>query len=70
MACAWPWWAKVETKGPDVIYWFGRLSPPDLEVQLPAFLAESAFRKRRLSLSHDLPCGCAGVSRSPKSHPG
>ena len=35
------WWARVETKGPDVIYWFGPfVRQASLKEVLPAFLEE------------------------------
>ncbi|MCP9774651.1 DUF1816 domain-containing protein [Cyanobium sp. HWJ4-Hawea] len=35
------WWARVETKSPDVIYWFGPfLSRSTLESNLVAFLSD------------------------------
>ena len=35
------WWAKVETKGPDVVYWFGPFISKDrLEIKLKTFLKD------------------------------
>jgi hypothetical protein len=35
------WWARVETKGPDVVYWFGPfVRQASLQQALPAFLDE------------------------------
>ena len=35
------WWARVETKGPDVVYWFGPfVRQASLNAALPAFLDE------------------------------
>ena len=35
------WWARVETKGPDVLYWFGPfVRQTSLQEALPAFLDE------------------------------
>jgi len=35
------WWAKVETKGPDVTYWFGPFLAQDvLEKELETFLVD------------------------------
>ncbi|MCT0201830.1 DUF1816 domain-containing protein [Synechococcus sp. CS-603] len=48
------WWAKVETKGPNVIYWFGPfVRRRHLEAKLPAFLADLRS-EAPASLSHDL----------------
>ncbi len=35
------WWARVQTKGPDVVYWFGPfVRQTSLQKALPAFLDE------------------------------
>lgn len=35
------WWARVQTKGPDVVYWFGPfVRQTSLQTALPAFLDE------------------------------
>jgi hypothetical protein len=35
------WWARVETKGPDVVYWFGPfVRQASLDAALPAVLDE------------------------------
>ena len=35
------WWARVETKGPDVLYWFGPfVRQSSLREALPPFLEE------------------------------
>jgi len=35
------WWARVETRSPNVTYWFGPfVRRRTLETQLPAFLAD------------------------------
>ena len=35
------WWARVETSGPDVTYWFGPfVTPRGLEKDLPVFLED------------------------------
>ena len=35
------WWARVQTQGPDVTYWFGPfVTRKSLEAQLPDFLAD------------------------------
>jgi hypothetical protein len=35
------WWARVETRSPDAIYWFGPfVRRSTLEVALPAFLED------------------------------
>jgi hypothetical protein len=35
------WWARVETRSPDVTYWFGPyLRRRTLETQLPPFLSD------------------------------
>lgn len=35
------WWARVETKGPEVVYWFGPfVRQASLKDALPAFLDE------------------------------
>ncbi|WP_461556971.1 DUF1816 domain-containing protein, partial [Synechococcus sp.] len=35
------WWARVDTRQPDVIYWFGPyVRRHTLEAKLPAFLAD------------------------------
>ena len=35
------WWARVETRDPDVTYWYGPfVTRKSLKTQLPAFLAD------------------------------
>jgi len=35
------WWARVETRSPDAVYWFGPfVRRRTLETHLPAFLAD------------------------------
>ena len=35
------WWARVQTQGPDVTYWFGPfVTRKSLEKHLPAFVAD------------------------------
>ena len=35
------WWARVETRSPDAVYWFGPfVRRGTLEAHLPAFLAD------------------------------
>ncbi|MEC8441986.1 MAG: DUF1816 domain-containing protein [Cyanobacteriota bacterium] len=48
------WWARVETTGPDVTYWFGPfLSRSGLESQLPTFL-EDISSEQPQSMRHTL----------------
>ena len=48
------WWARVETSGPDVTYWFGPfLSRKGLESQLGVFL-EDIGSEHPQSISHSL----------------
>jgi hypothetical protein len=48
------WWARVETSGPDVTYWFGPfLSRKGLEDQLGAFL-EDIGSEQPQSIRHSL----------------
>jgi len=49
------WWAKVETKGPMFIYWFGPfVRRRHLGGQTAGLSSDLRFGSRRLSLSHDL----------------
>lgn len=35
------WWARVETRSPDCVYWFGPFTRRrSLDAELPAFLAD------------------------------
>lgn len=35
------WWARVESRSPDCVYWFGPFTQRrSLEAELPAFLAD------------------------------
>ena len=48
------WWARVETSGPDVTYWFGPfLSRKGLEDQLDVFL-EDIGSEQPQSIRHSL----------------
>ena len=48
------WWARVETTGPDVTYWFGPfLSRRGLEHELATFL-EVVGSEQRQSMRHTL----------------
>ena len=48
------WWARVETSGPDVTYWFGPfLSRKGLEDQLGGFL-EDIGSEQPQSIRHSL----------------
>ena len=48
------WWARVETSGPDVTYWFGPfLTRQGLESELPAFL-EDISSEQPQSMRHTL----------------
>ena len=46
------WWARVETSGPDVTYWFGPfVTRRGLEQELPVFL-EDVSSEDPQSMSH------------------
>ena len=46
------WWARVETSGPDVTYWFGPfVTRRGLETELPVFL-EDVSSEEPQSMSH------------------
>ena len=48
------WWARIETTGPDVTYWFGPfLSRQGLESALPSFLEDISSEEPQ-SLNHTL----------------
>ena len=48
------WWARVETSGPDVTYWFGPfVTRRGLETELPVFL-EDVSSEEPQSMSHDV----------------
>ena len=48
------WWARVQTSGPDVTYWFGPfISKSGLESQLSTFL-DDINSEHPLSISHSL----------------
>lgn len=48
------WWARVETQGPDVSYWFGPfVTRASLQKQLPAFLEDVASESPS-DISHTL----------------
>ena len=46
------WWARVETSGPDVTYWFGPfVTRRGLEKELPVFLTFfSRYRGKMISI--------------------
>ena len=48
------WWARVETHGPDAIYWFGPfVRRHTLEARLPEFLSD-LLAEAPASLEHKL----------------
>ena len=48
------WWARVETTGPDVTYWFGPfLTRKGLEIELETFI-EDVSSERPQSIRHTL----------------
>ena len=48
------WWARVETREPNVTYWFGPfLTRKSLEVKLSAFVADLSF-EGPASVNHTL----------------
>ena len=56
------WWARVETSGPDVTYWFGPfVTRRGLEQELPEFL-EDVNGEEPQSMSH-------AVLRTRRSEP-
>lgn len=48
------WWARIETRSPDAVYWFGPfVRRSTLEAALPPFLADLRAESPS-SLEHDL----------------